>query len=46
MLIIYRKEFEENRAQVVKMLHGVVVNVTYDLHDTLKKEEDAEAKVE
>merc|ERR1712010_361311 len=34
------KEFDENRSKVVSMLHNVVVNVTYDLHDTLKKEEE------
>ena len=39
-LIINRKEFDENRSKVVSMLHNVVVNVTYDLHDTLKKEEE------
>ena len=44
--MIYSKEFQENRAKVVKMLHGVVVNVTYELHDTLKKDDDTDEKTE
>ena len=44
--MIHRKEFDENRAQVVQMLHNVVVNVTYDLHDTLKKDVEVDTKTE
>ena len=44
--MIDSKEFGENRAKVVEMLHSVVVNVTYELHDTLKKEDETESKDE
>ena len=44
--MIYSKEFQENRAKVVEMLHGVVVNVTYELHDTLKKTDGVDEKIE
>ena len=44
--MIYSKEFQENRVKVAKMLHGVVVNVMYELHDTLKKDDDTDEKTE